>query len=542
MTEGRIMISQLKWAWSLTKGHGLHLFVFFLMELIGIASALLFIVWSKRTIDLAMDSATTGYRHAMYVAVSYLLLGLLVRGYAAWLSERTKMSMLIELQNALVKSQMSAAWHFARNWHSGDMHVRINEDAGEVVQMVGGTFLSYLLTGIRLVASFGLLWSMDPMLAWLILAISPLLIFSKFYFRKLRSLNRQLKKAQSDLGHVIQENLRFGMLVRALSLQRIRWNKMEKNQQDIYGIRSSLLNFSTLSQGIMKWTINGGFLLTFIWGVNRLHTGQISFGTMTAFLQLVGRIQTPMFMLMSFPPLFVRFRTATERVQQMLGVEQEEDVPQEHLSGLKGISLRQLGFRYADRYVVENLDAELCPGRPVAVVGSSGTGKTTLMRLLLALIKPDKGEIVWKTGQGDVHLSNRHRINLAYVPQGDKLFSGTVRENLLVEESKGFEERAKVALYLACAEFVYDLPEGLDTVIGELGFGFSEGQAQRIALARSLMRDCPVWLFDEVTSALDTSTAKEVIRRILQAGKEKILVFVTHDQKLADLCDQKIYV
>lgn len=542
MTEDRNMISQLKWAWSLARGHGFQLFVFFIMGLVGIASALLFIVWSKRTIDLAMDSTATGYQHALYVAISCLLISLLVRGYATWLNERTKISMLIELQNALVKSQMSAVWHFVGNWHSGDMHLRIHEDTSEVVQMVGGVFLSYLLTGIRLFASFGLLWSMDPMLAWLILAISPLFIFSRFYFRKLRSLNSQLKRAQSSLGHVIQENIRFGLLVRALSLQRVRWKKMEENQRDIYGIRFRLLNLSTLSQGVMKWTINGGFLLTFIWGVNSLHTGQISFGTMTAFLQLVGRIQTPMLMLMGFPPLFVRFRTAAERLQDMLGVEQEEDAPQEVLLGLKGISLRRLGFRYADRYVVENLDAELCPGRPVAVVGSSGTGKTTLIRLLLALIKPDKGEIIWKTSQGDVQLSSRHRINLTYVPQGDKLFSGTVRENLLVEENEAFEERVKAALYLACAEFVYDLPKGLETVVGELGFGFSEGQMQRIALARSLMRDCPVWLFDEVTSALDPNTAKEVIGRIMQAGKEKILVFVTHDQKLADLCDQKIHV
>ncbi|WP_185214480.1 ABC transporter ATP-binding protein, partial [Sphingobacterium mizutaii] len=241
-------------------------------------------------------------------------------------------------------------------------------------------------------------------------AISPLFLFSKIYFKKLRRLNKELKKAESEFGNVVQENLRFRMSIRALGLQFTRWRKVEKSQDNIFGLKLELLNFSTISQGIMKLTINAGFLLTFGWGVYRLHASEISFGTMTAFLQLVGRIQTPILLLMGFVPLFIRFRTAVDRIQEMQGVEVEEDVEQEYIERPVSIQINQLSFCYADNKVINTLNTEFVKGEPVAVIGSSGKGKTTLIRLLLALIKPDEGEILISTKDQQIALSNKHRI------------------------------------------------------------------------------------------------------------------------------------
>ncbi|KUY27444.1 ABC transporter ATP-binding protein [Elizabethkingia ursingii] len=533
---------QLKWAWLLTKNSRGELLLYFILELAAIAFSLLFVFWSKKAVDFAVGGGTSDLQKALILSVCSVIIALLMRSYSGWLNEKTRMKMMISLQNTLIKSQMLSTWKVGKHWHTGDVQVRINNDCQEIVQMVGFSSVSFVLTTIRLLASFGFLWLMDPMLAILIVAISPLFLFSKIYFKKLRTLNRDLKTAESRFGNVVQENLRFRMSIRALGVQFARWQKVEKSQGNIYNLKVRLLNFSTVSQGIMKLTINAGFLLTFGWGVYRLHANEISFGTMTAFLQLVGRIQAPILLMMGFVPLFIRFRTAVDRVQELQLVEVEEEVEQEYITEPQNIEISQLSFRYDDKLVIKDLTAKFIAGHPTAVIGSSGKGKTTLIRLLLALIKPDKGEILINTSAEHLVLSNKHRINIAYVPQGDKLFSGSIKENLQLEEQEVSDIKLREVLYMACAEFVYDLPDGLDTIVGESGYGLSEGQAQRIAVARALMRDCNIWLFDEVTSALDPETGEKLIERLLEAGKNKILVFVTHDMKLAAKCQQTIYI
>ncbi|AJW64752.1 putative multidrug resistance ABC transporter ATP-binding/permease protein YheI [Elizabethkingia miricola] len=533
---------QLKWAWLLTKNSRGELLLYFILELAAIAFSLLFVFWSKKAVDFAVGGGTSDLQKALILSVCSVIIALLMRSYSGWLNEKTRMKMMISLQNTLIKSQMLSTWKVGKHWHTGDVQVRINNDCQEIVQMVGFSSVSFILTTIRLLASFGFLWLMDPMLAILIVAISPLFLFSKIYFKKLRTLNRDLKTAESKFGNVVQENLRFRMSIRALGVQFARWQKVEKSQGDIYDLKVRLLNFSTVSQGIMKLTINAGFLLTFGWGVYRLHASEISFGTMTAFLQLVGRIQAPILLMMGFVPLFIRFRTAVDRVQELQLVEVEEEVEQEYITEPQNIEISQLSFRYDDKLVIKDLNAKFIAGNPSAVIGSSGKGKTTLIRLLLALIKPDKGEVFINTNAEHLPLSNKHRINIAYVPQGDKLFSGSIKENLQLGEQEVSDSKLREVLYLTCAEFVYDLPDGLDTIVGESGYGLSEGQAQRIAVARALMRDCNIWLFDEVTSALDPDTGGKLIERLLEAGKNKILVFVTHDMKLAGKCQQTIYI
>ncbi|RZF58871.1 ABC transporter ATP-binding protein [Sphingobacterium corticibacterium] len=533
---------QIKWAWSFSKPYREALLLYFLLELIALGLSLLFIYYSKHAIDYAIAGDTARMKHALWLAVWSILGGQGASLYASWVNDRMRSRMLVSLQQDVVDAQMHATWRVVKNWPTGDVMVRVNTDCQEVVQMIGTTAVDAMVTVFRLLSAFGFLWMMDPMLAVLILCISPLVVFSKLYFKKLRNMNQQLKRAESNLGNVVQENMRFRLVIRALGLERIRKQKVTESQKAIYAMKMRVLNFSTVSKGILRFTVNTGFLLTFVWGIFRLHAGEITFGTMSAFLQLVGRIQGPVLTLMGFVPTFIRFRTALERVDEMLQSEKEEKVAAEYLPAIQHVRLRGVGFRYEDKGVLDQFNADFVRGKPTAVVGASGKGKTTLIRLLLCLLRPDSGLLQLHTDGREIPLSSAHRTNFAYVPQGDKLFSGTIRENLQVNRLPVSEERIREVLVTSCALFVYDLPDGLDTVVGESGYGLSEGQAQRIAVARALLQDCAVWLFDEVTSALDPSTGTELTERLIKVGQDKIMIFVTHDRMLIERCSQVVYI
>lgn len=533
---------QLKWAWALTNGHRPQLSLYFLLELLTIVLSLLFVFYSKRAVDIAMGVEGGSLKLTIILVVLCLSAVLIMGLFSGWLNERTKLRMMVLFQNMLIKKQMHARWRFVKQFHTGDLMVRINADSTEVIQMLCNTGLSFLITNVRLIASLGFLWFIDPVLAYLIIAICPLFLFSKIYFKKMRILSRGVKKLESLTGNLMQENLRLRLLIQALGVMSIRQQKFEQNQQSLYQLRLDQLNFLTLTQGIMKLAVNAGYLLTFIWGIYRLYNHQISYGTMMAFLQLIGRIQTPVLSLIASVPSFIRFRTSAERLIELDSIEQDESSRQEYMLDIRGIEFKKVSFQYEDKTVINDLNAKVNIGEPTAIIGASGKGKTTFIRLLLALIKPDVGEIVIEDRSSCFNISSHHRINFAYVPQGNTLFAGTVAENLAIDDRPLSEERLNYALHLACAEFVYDLPEGLNTEIGESGYGLSEGQAQRISIARAMMRESGVWLFDEITSALDEKISALLMERILIAGKNKIIIFVTHDLELAKKCHQNIYM
>lgn len=274
----------------------------------------------------------------------------------------------------------------------------MTSDSREAVQMITAAFPNLCVTGIRLLASWGFLWVMDPRLAGMILAVSPLFLFSKLYYRKMRKLDREVKDKESALGTVLQENLKQRLLIRALRLSYVRKKRYETTQANIIALKDKLLRFSLLTQSGLKFTFNGGYLLAFVWGIYQLHAGLISFGTLTAFLQLVGKIQAPVLAIIAFVPAAIRCRTALDRLMELDEGETEAETQPVRITPIDCIELHSLSFRYGDRPVISGLSVKICPGVPVAVVGATGKGKTTLIRLMLALVKPEAGELYIVTG------------------------------------------------------------------------------------------------------------------------------------------------
>lgn len=532
----------LRWAWSISEGYRGRLLLYFLLELICIGLSLIFVYLSKKAVDAATSPDGLPLKWLLIGIVGSIALNVGIKGYSGRLMERIKLMLTLQLQRTMLDAQMLSVWKLIKNWHTGDIQIRIQTDCEEVANTIANNVLSFGLTIIQLLASVGFLWYMDPMLALMILAISPLFVFSKIYFRKMRKLSKEVKEEESNFSKVLQENLRFRLLIRAMGIFPKRRAKLTESQQQLFLLKMRQINFSTYTQGAMKVAMNAGYLVAFIWGIYRLQAGLISFGTMTAFLQLVARIQSPILALISYIPGFVRFRVSADRLLELQAGEIEPQVTPQQLRATKELRITDLSFRYEDKWVLQQLNLSLKAGEPTAIVGPSGKGKTTLIRLLLSLLKAEKGQITLIDQQGERPLTASHRMNFAYIPQGNSLFSGTIRENLMLHAKENGPLDIDKALRLACAEFVFDFPEGVDTLVGESGMGLSEGQAQRIAIARALLHDGDIWLFDEVTSALDRTTADTLTERLLAYGKHKLCLFVTHDLHLAEKCQQRIYL
>ena len=530
---------QLRWAWRVTKGHRSTMLFYVLLGAVSVALSLGFVYASKHAVDVATGAVAGNLTRTCIWIVATVAAGIGAEQAASWMCEVMKYRLKMGVQSSLTNAQMTGAWEMAKRWHTGDLLVRIREDGAELVQMLAQTLPSFGVTCIKLAASLVFLWFMDSTLALLVLVISPLFLFSKLYYKKMRRLSEAVKRAESHLGVLMQENLKLRLLVRALNITGVRRDRMEDSQQSLFGLKMKQLRFSTCSQLILRVAFNGGYLLAFIWGVYRLQNAEISFGTLAAFLQLVGRIQTPVLTAVSFVPAAVRCLAAVQRLMELDDTKREMEEQSVRFALPAVLQLENISFCYEDRQVLDKVNLCIRSGEPVAITGATGKGKTTLMRLLLGLITPQEGSIRIEAGK-TIAVSVATRVNFAYVPQGNSLFSGTIRDNLLQVRVEASENEIREALTLACAGFVYSLPQGTDTLLGEAGQGLSEGQAQRIAVARALLQGGNIWLFDEVTSALDTHTAACLTQNLLEAGKDKIIIFVTHDSCLMEHCSQII--
>ena len=306
--------------------------------------------------------------------------------------------------------------------------------------------------------------------------------------------------------------------------------------------------FSVLSNFIVNLGFALGYLLTFGWSAVRLSAGTLTYGGMAAFLQLVNKIQQPARNLSRLAPQFVAVFTAAERLMHFEEIPLEEQGEPVMLDGVCGIRLDNVSYAYPDdenQKIIDRLTFDFRPGTCTAIVGETGAGKTTLLRVIMALTKPAEGRVTLYTepssqGAGEeVMTSPLTRCNIIYVPQGNTMLSGTIRDNLLFGDSSATDEEMYAVLDKVCAEFVHDLPQGLDTVVSENGGGLSEGQAQRICIARALLRHCSLLILDEATSALDPQTEQRLLQNIL-ADHAHTVIFITHRPAVLEYCDASL--
>ncbi|MEG1188021.1 MAG: ABC transporter ATP-binding protein [Bacteroidales bacterium] len=514
-----------------------------LSALLGVCSVLVslgFIWASKRVIDIATGDLDADFLHAALITAGLLLIQLILHPVNQWLTIRLQSSLSNTLRSRIFDNLMKSAWNQAERFPTGDLMTRVMQENSEIVRLLVNTLPRILLTSVELGAAFFYLYWLNKGLAVTLLLITPLfLLLSKTYYRKMRFFSKEIKKTESRLHSLMQESFTHRTVLKTLEYVPRQINRLESIQQRLYGQICRRGNISIFSQSLIWSGFACGGLIAFIWGSVQIRDGLITFGTMTAFLQLANKIQNPSLDLLRLIPGVISTLTASERIAELNELVRE---PEGDLVGMKGditVSMENVSFSYkAEKEVLTNVNMVFPPDTMTAITGETGVGKTTLLRLLLGLVTPSAGKINLSNGNEIHPVSSLTRNHFIYVPQGNTLFGTTIRQNLLMGNPSATTAELHEALHTAAAEFVFELPGGLDTRIGERGMGLSEGQAQRIAIARALLRPGKVVVMDEPTSALDTATEEVFLKRLKTKMANRTVIFITHHPALANSCDR----
>ncbi len=530
---------------------------------VGITQVMLglIMIWlSKQFIDVTIRTGTTDDIIRMVaMLLATVVAGILLRQLFYYMTTKaaTYQSNTIRLRvfSSLFRRQM-----FEDQLHSGDVTSRLSKDIDTVANVTTTLLPQFTVTGVQLTGAFLLMYSMDSRLAIVLLFITPLVVgFGKMFAHKLRDMTLEIRQQESFIQMQVQEGMEHNAVLRSLGSEQWVTDRLSGQQDQLMGRVLRRTRFTVVSRLLLGLTFSLGYLFAFVWGGLQLRSGVITFGVMTSFLQLVGQIQHPILSLLNMLPHFFYASASIDRLEELeqsashpSPLSHSPSLPRQSVAlrgegaGVRshlGLSLRDVSFSYAtgDRPVVHHFSHDFQPGSKTAIMGATGIGKTTLFRLMLDFIQPNSGEIALFDANGQQQaVSEATRQHFVFVPQGNTLMSGTVRYNLQLARPEATDEELRQVLHVAMANFVYQLPDGIDTLLGERGIGLSEGQAQRIAIARGLLRPGSILLLDEISSSLDSDTEQELFRRLFDFCKDKTMIFITHRPAVSDLCSDII--
>ena len=522
-----------------------------LFQVVGVAISLFYVWLSKDLVDTSVEHFQGDLQRQRIISLSiiFTLVSLsrpILTAIKSYLQSRMAVSMTNSLRQRLFDEMLKTEGDVGRKYHSGDMINRMESDVSAVTNAFCAAVPNLFWAGLQFAAAFACVLYVDLRLSLILVVLLPIAApAGKFIMKKVRKLTLRIKSSDSRIQSHIQESIQHHTLLRTLEYTDGSSQMLGELQDENYSRNLKRIGFSIIARVLMSLAFTLGYLVAFLWGVRGLSTGVVTYGVMTAILQLVGQLQRPLLLASENLPSLLHCTASIDRLMELEDLPKEEAEDALILGAPAGVRVRNLSFQYPDgeEKVIDNLSFDFKPGSRIAITGRTGIGKTTLLKLILALSRPTSGSIELYDSETSVPVSVKTRCNFAYIPQGNTLFSGTVRENLLMGDRNADEERMKEVLHLAAADFVMDLPEGLDTICSEAGGGLSEGQAQRIAVARGLLRPGSIVLLDEFSSALDPATEEEMLSRLtakdgLCAGKT--MIFITHRESILNFCDSEL--
>lgn len=520
-----------------------------LIGLLRIASSLAFVWICKRLVDIvtgqAISSGPDRLAGAVFVMAGIVAVQIIsaIAGqwWTAYITVNAQNRMRFETFSHVLRSK----WYGRELFHSGDMINRLEEDIRVLVDLICTRIPDVAITLSQLLAASLYLFSMAPGLLWTLLIIMPAAIIgSRMFFVTLRKLSNRVRELDSEVQKQMQENLQQRALVLTLGAASKIIERLGSTQQELKSTTIKRLNYNAVARAFLRIGFMGTYIAAFLWGIYGIKSGNVTYGMMTAFLQLVGQVQRPIAEISQHIPAFIHSLTSIERILELQELKEEKNEPDNVFEGSAGVRISDMTYSYPDGpvEVFKHFSFDFKPGSTCAITGITGAGKSTLIKLILALLEPDEGRIeIYENGK-TAEVSPATRCNFMYVPQGNSLMSGTIRENLMLADRNAGEEEMKAALHIAVADFVEELPKGLDTFCSEKGGGLSEGQAQRIAIARALLHKGGVLILDEASSALDLQTEGELLRRMTQAASGRTIIWITHRDAITKMADNTLNI
>lgn len=526
--------------WRESKGVRWMVLACSLLGCAGVGFSLLFVWTTKAIVDAATSPAGEIPGRLVGLLIGCLVLQLLLPALSGHLDAKALTTLSIRMRSRIYSRLMHSEWQGRGAYHTGDVINRLYSDVSSLATLICSTIPGLLSVLLQLVGAFLFLAFMSYKLALIVVFIMPLaLVISKVYIRTTRKLTKDIRDEDSKIQTFLQEHLGHRTLIATLQATGRSASSYLGLQQTITAKIMRKVDISLFSRGAVTFGFMAGYVAAFLWSADGLINGTVTFGMMTAFLQLVSQVQRPVVDIAGRVPAFVNGSVAAERIDAMTSLPQEASgnvtLPREPL----GLRLDDVTYRYpdGDEDVMSGLSFDFKPGNMTGIAGETGAGKSTLLRMVLGLIRPTKGRVVMYGSDGKtVEVSPQTRKGIVYVPQGNSLMTATVRENLQLGNPDATDEEMKKALHDAAADFVAELPEGLDTMCSEGGGGFSEGQAQRIAIARGLLMHGGIVLLDEPTSALDPATEEVLLDRLSRRLKDRTVIIVTHRPATLERC------
>ena len=538
-----------RWIFSYSKRYKGAILFYILLGVFSTTLGLVASVASKYMIDII-----TGYQREKLGIFIALALGsaafsLVFSNLINRISTKLRLDINNDIQADIFDQIIDVDWKAINGYSNGDILNRFNSDVGTVSSNAISWLPSIIISIYNFIVTFILIWHYNKVMSLLAFASAPImLLMSKYLIGKQREYSKRVKEISSEMMSFEVETFYNFDTIKSFGImgnygQKLRdWQKKFKKISLDYNLFTIKTNVFMSVLGMIVQYAAFGYCLFLLWG------HQITYGTMTLFLEQRGRLASAFNSVVGIIPSFLTSSVSAHRIRELIELPREKHIPES--SELRALAQNGFEVRFHDvdfsyreeKRVISDSDFRAAPGEIVALVGPSGEGKTTMIRLILGLIFPEQGSVYLLASDGrEVEMNADSRFLFSYVPQGNAILAGTVAENLRMVKEDATDEELEDALKIACAwDFISRLPDGINSKVGERGRGFSEGQAQRIAIARAVLRDAPIMLLDEATSALDVATERQVLRNIIQQRPNKTCIVTTHRPTVLNMC-QRVY-
>lgn len=531
------------WLFMYSKPHLPRIILLLLLDLIASLLGVAMAVISKEIIDSATSGGRIKGAIGLYIAI--ILVSILISALTSLLSIVVNEKFSFGIRKQVYEKIIKSHWMEISKYHTGDLLTRLTSDAGNIADGIVNVIPTIFRLIIELLVTFFTLFYYQPMLAVFALFISPVIAVVCFIIsRKLKVLQLMVQESEAEYRSFMQESLSNLLVVKSFANEEYAAQRLSelRDKRFFWVFKKNRLNIASFS--MMSLAFNLGYIAAYAFGAIQLSKKAITYGTMSVFLTLVNRIQSPILSLGEYLPRIITILASVERIIEVQNIKMEEKAEPSIDVNRIGINILDLSFGYTEDTVLDRVSVSIKPGEFVAIVGKSGIGKTTLIRLIMSFMSNIQGNIEFYNDFGEKIRANAGaREFISYVPQGNTLFSGTIRENIRMGRLDATEEEMVKALKMAVAyEFVRNLPKGLDTMIGERGHGLSEGQAQRIAIARALVRNAPFLILDEATSSLDERTELAVLKGLQNLNPRPTCLIITHRRSVLAYCDREIRI